>query len=261
MGSRVLPTLISRTVHVKIYPTARTFAERTEVLRVLERFGQVDFFRSLKDVAAPNAFIGLFNKPEAAQEIINSSPLRYRIVPEPVPHPSDVNPTKTYEGPVDDRPIELRALEAVEAADKAANGQTPKDEIKEEERVFELRVSSSTYPHHSFIQRGPLYRTWKPISPSISPIASDLVGRIPRESILQGLGDWESGASVGASDFASNAIDEPLTQVRTTTSTKPPRLLRRDKLAAAGEDLERIQLLWPLYEKAKRKQENENRGS
>lgn len=40
--------LVSRTVHVKIYPTARTFSERTEVLRVLEKFGQVDYFRSLK---------------------------------------------------------------------------------------------------------------------------------------------------------------------------------------------------------------------
>jgi hypothetical protein len=37
-----------RTVHVKISPTARTFNERREVLRVLERFGEVTMFRSLK---------------------------------------------------------------------------------------------------------------------------------------------------------------------------------------------------------------------
>lgn len=38
----------NRTVHVKIFPSARTFAERREVLRVLERFGEVTMFRSLK---------------------------------------------------------------------------------------------------------------------------------------------------------------------------------------------------------------------
>lgn len=38
----------NRTVHVKIFPSARTFSERREVLRVLERFGEVTMFRSLK---------------------------------------------------------------------------------------------------------------------------------------------------------------------------------------------------------------------
>ena len=40
--------LASRTVHVKIYPTVRSFAERREVLRVLEQFGEVAMFRSFK---------------------------------------------------------------------------------------------------------------------------------------------------------------------------------------------------------------------
>lgn len=40
--------LTRRTVHLKVYPTARTFAERREVLRVMESFGEVAMFRSLK---------------------------------------------------------------------------------------------------------------------------------------------------------------------------------------------------------------------
>ena len=40
--------LAARTVHVKMYPTARTFRERREVLRVMERFGEVTMFQSLK---------------------------------------------------------------------------------------------------------------------------------------------------------------------------------------------------------------------
>ena len=40
--------LVARTVHIKIHPTARSLAERREVLRVLERYGEVVMFRSLK---------------------------------------------------------------------------------------------------------------------------------------------------------------------------------------------------------------------
>ena len=46
--------LARRTVHVKIYPTVRSFAERREVLRVLEQFGEVAMFRSFK-VRGPSA--------------------------------------------------------------------------------------------------------------------------------------------------------------------------------------------------------------
>jgi hypothetical protein len=40
--------LASRTIHIKIHPTARSFPERREVLRVIERFGEVEMFKSLK---------------------------------------------------------------------------------------------------------------------------------------------------------------------------------------------------------------------
>lgn len=49
MAAHIRPgSLASKAVHVKIFPTARTFAERREVLRVLARYGEVDVFRSLK---------------------------------------------------------------------------------------------------------------------------------------------------------------------------------------------------------------------
>lgn len=41
-------SLANRTVHVKTFPSARTLAESREVLRVLEKFGEVTMFRSLK---------------------------------------------------------------------------------------------------------------------------------------------------------------------------------------------------------------------
>jgi len=47
-SSTVAGALARRTVHIKMHPTARTFNERREVLRVLERFGEVTMFRSYK---------------------------------------------------------------------------------------------------------------------------------------------------------------------------------------------------------------------
>lgn len=44
-GQRVKTPL---TAHLKIYPVARTLAERREVLRVTERFGEVTMFKSFK---------------------------------------------------------------------------------------------------------------------------------------------------------------------------------------------------------------------
>lgn len=38
----------ARSIHIKIHPTARSLPERREVLRVLERFGEIEMFRSLK---------------------------------------------------------------------------------------------------------------------------------------------------------------------------------------------------------------------
>jgi len=40
--------LAARSLHLKIHPTPRTILARREVLRVIERFGEVEMFRSLK---------------------------------------------------------------------------------------------------------------------------------------------------------------------------------------------------------------------
>ncbi len=41
-------SLNHRSVHLKIHPVPQTFAARREVLRVIERFGAVEMFKSLK---------------------------------------------------------------------------------------------------------------------------------------------------------------------------------------------------------------------
>jgi len=52
--TKMASSLTTRTVWLKLHPSARTFAERREVLRVLERFGEVTMFKSHK-VALPTS--------------------------------------------------------------------------------------------------------------------------------------------------------------------------------------------------------------
>lgn len=48
MATATARNVASRSIHIKIHPTARSLPERREVLRVLERFGQVEMFKSMK---------------------------------------------------------------------------------------------------------------------------------------------------------------------------------------------------------------------
>ncbi|KAL5321489.1 hypothetical protein ACEPPN_009448 [Leptodophora sp. 'Broadleaf-Isolate-01'] len=113
-------SLPSRTLHLKVFPTPRTFAEQREVLRVIERFGEVSVFKSLKyDPQRPvhDAFLAVYNSESSAQGLENVSPLRYRLIHESsTPSPAD--------SPEDD----------------ASNS-----------TVFELRASKTKYNHHAFL--------------------------------------------------------------------------------------------------------------
>ncbi|RQM07361.1 hypothetical protein DH86_00003099, partial [Scytalidium sp. 3C] len=74
-------------------PTAKTFSERREVLRVLERFGKVDVFKGLKyNAAAPsaNTFITVFEDQASAEDILRVSPIRYKLISQDEPPASPI---------------------------------------------------------------------------------------------------------------------------------------------------------------------------
>ncbi|TVY31122.1 hypothetical protein LHYA1_G000038 [Lachnellula hyalina] len=165
--------LASRTVHVKIYPTVRSFAERREVLRVLEQFGEVAMFRSFKyhpSMPVPNAFLTLFNTESAATKALNQSPIRYRLMP--VSSEPDAPPLDS----------------TVEESD--ASKQSPEDE-----KIFELHVSTTTFDHDKYLNSpasNPLHGPYQPVSPATSYIASSLDEVIPPSLWAPGLKDWET---------------------------------------------------------------------
>ncbi|RAL59423.1 hypothetical protein DID88_006797 [Monilinia fructigena] len=157
---------------LKIFPSARTFAERREVLRVLERFGEVTMFRSLKHhPVAPvqNAFVSIFSSATAAQEIINASPVRYRLIVEPDAQTSPPVP----------QPPDGTAPPAQSTIEK----------------VFSLSLNITRYTHDQYISHplsNPLYGPFRPIDLKRSGIAAHLNKGLEPSMWSQGLADWES---------------------------------------------------------------------
>ena len=43
-----LPSVVGRAVHIKFHPRPHNLSESIDVLKVLERYGQVEYFRQLQ---------------------------------------------------------------------------------------------------------------------------------------------------------------------------------------------------------------------
>jgi len=186
--------LASQTVHIKIYPTPQTFSERREVLRVLERYGQVTMFRSLKyDPASPihNAFLSTLSTSTAAESLINASPIRYRLVNHTASTNHDPQPTT---GPVESASGSSPQLKG------DAEGIISHAEASSSDHVFELQINPSTFPHENHIQASPLHGPWTPVSTKRSIIAADLADRVPRGIGSNALCDWETESALLRTD-------------------------------------------------------------
>ncbi|KAF7873989.1 hypothetical protein EAF04_002661 [Stromatinia cepivora] len=207
----------NRTVHVKIFPSARTFAERREVLRVLERFGEVTMFRSLKHhpiSPVQNAFISIFNSATAAQELINASPVRYRLIVEPNPS-SPIPLTLSHGGDPSSAPNQ-----------------------KPIEKIFSLSLNISRYTHDQYITHpltNPLYGPFKPIDPKRSGIAAHLGKSSEGRMWSKGLTDWDSdaGRRSGWNEDEREGDGENARAERNdrSSSSVPLRLVERDLVA------------------------------
>ncbi|KAF2493966.1 hypothetical protein BU16DRAFT_590803 [Lophium mytilinum] len=74
--------LTTRSVHLDIHPRPADLGESREVLRVLQGFGEVDIYKTLRHerpVEAPNSAFAIYRDPEAAQKALNASPIRFAL--------------------------------------------------------------------------------------------------------------------------------------------------------------------------------------
>ncbi|KAH6683229.1 hypothetical protein B0J14DRAFT_529246 [Halenospora varia] len=195
--------LATRSVHIKMYPTAQTFAERREVLRVLEQFGEVTMFRSLKYLPknpVANAFLAIFDHADAAATIINRSPIQYRLTKHGLPHDSPEEPA------------------------------SPAPEIEPSQKAFELHISSTNFNHSKHISSSPLYGPFKPISPKESYIAASLQNTVPPTIMAAGLRDWETdGNQVRDTRPTHERLEDGEVRKTSVLNMVEKRMMRRKK--------------------------------
>ncbi|PQE21048.1 Dimethylglycine oxidase protein [Rutstroemia sp. NJR-2017a WRK4] len=189
----------SRTVHVKVHPTARTLAERREVLRVLEGFGEVVMFRCLKHhplEPIPNSFFGLFASAASVKEIINASPIRYQLTSGPVnsaADPPDASASSPNPASPESQPENTPETELPPSSPNPTNPPT---------QTFSLTLNTTTFSHPEHIlslSTNPLYHPFRPVTPLRSAIAAHLAKNLPPNIGMgrAGLCDWESGDNLG----------------------------------------------------------------
>ncbi|KAN0113276.1 hypothetical protein V8E51_006227 [Hyaloscypha variabilis] len=177
-----MASLTARTVFLKLHPSARTFAERREVLRVMERFGEVSMFKSNKyspRTPIPNTFIVLFASAASAQSLINASPIRYRLISSSsTSTPSNPSPSpSTTQSPSPDP------------------SQPPSSSPEETENPYQLHAYPSIHNHDQSLTSpllNPLHSPWAPLPPQKSYIAASLSKNTPSSIMTPGLLDWES---------------------------------------------------------------------
>lgn len=68
-----------RAVHLQLVPRPQSIVERRSILNLIEEYGPVEMFKSLKyvDVPVPNTMLAIFRTEEAALKLLRASPIRF----------------------------------------------------------------------------------------------------------------------------------------------------------------------------------------
>lgn len=152
----------------------------------------------------------------------------------------------TYNRLPNDKRAEIAVLDALKEEEGGSN-QTKIKYEPPEEKIFEMRLSHSKYPHHKSIKNSPLYGSWNPIATQRSAIATDLLRRIPSEKILGGLRDWETGAMSGDLDY-DNSIDDMDENSGTDNVSSMPWRLRGKSVSTGTPPIRGLSKMYKEYQ-------------
>lgn len=74
-------TITGRAVHLRILPRIENIAQSREILRLMQRFGEVEMYRNLRYdlLTMPNAALVVFKSGESAHRLLRQSPLRFTM--------------------------------------------------------------------------------------------------------------------------------------------------------------------------------------
>lgn len=89
-----LRSAAARAVHLKVYPRPASLSESRELLSVLQQFGEVTMFKSLRyDYVqpAPNTCLAIYRDATSASKLLKASPLRFTLEPISGDHTGDLH--------------------------------------------------------------------------------------------------------------------------------------------------------------------------
>nr|POE66156.1 hypothetical protein CFP56_54418 [Quercus suber] len=77
----IVRSTASRTLHLHLTPRVQNVGESRSILRLLQQFGEVEYFKHLKHdlLSAPQTILCVFKDDETAQRVLNSSPLSFKL--------------------------------------------------------------------------------------------------------------------------------------------------------------------------------------
>lgn len=114
---KISRSLAGRVVHLQIIPRPVNIAESREVFKILSSFGELQYYKSQRFNAEPNfnGAIVIFKEEKAAREVIQMSPIRFRMGIEQEKKHAPRSPLMDT-GPVQSAQVQTAAMNDLPAA-------------------------------------------------------------------------------------------------------------------------------------------------
>ncbi|KAF3041737.1 hypothetical protein E8E12_008175 [Didymella heteroderae] len=199
---RAAAHLPARSVHLRIVPRPANLSESREIFRILQRFGDITTYKHLRyeyHNPADNVALAIYRTPEAAQQALNASPLRFALErelnsPEPSTYtadpeddPSDLpRATSTNDTSAMTSPSSLLTRTSTSAPASAPSTPPPPMPFSPPApkptttKWFQVTLDRSRAVHQDYVERQPL---WKQFTPMKSMAQEDLAKIVPHPGL------------------------------------------------------------------------------
>ncbi|KAL3422962.1 hypothetical protein PVAG01_04709 [Phlyctema vagabunda] len=174
MNAVVNSKIAQRAIYITMHPNPNSFAERREVFRVIQGFGELEMFRSIKYLNSDRdtSFVAVFRQTSSAAQLLEAAPLRYTL--SPVENPTSPSSNKSEPGETSE--------------DKSGDS-------SREQRHFQLDCERSIRmsAKSAFATAENRYSgQWRPIEARDSAFGTSLLELLPPSLATRGLVDWET---------------------------------------------------------------------
>ncbi|KAF2751590.1 hypothetical protein M011DRAFT_474040 [Sporormia fimetaria CBS 119925] len=197
--------LATRSVHLRIQPRPTNLSESRQIYRMLQSFGDISTYKSLRyeyHNPAANSALAIYHAAESAQKALDASPIRFaleKIIPEDndavdeaktyaePPKPDALSPVTPVEDGIDEmlRPSPLvhrPYLPKTEPTTAPVEKEPPmpfedtRPRGKIHRKWFQVTVDRSRVVHQDYVERQPY---WKQFVPMKSLAQEDLAKVVP----------------------------------------------------------------------------------